>query len=132
MASEPRLTVRRKSVRHALFYPRFDSYIVEGDFGDHRRRTNLMTRAKEASLPFFLNPDVENLEKTLGMPPGFLSRLVEEDDWSFVIKSHALIESALSYLLRSLTDHRAADIYDSLPLHGAKQVRSALSNDFAR
>jgi hypothetical protein len=80
----------------------------------------IMTQAKEEPLPFFLNPNVEKLEETLGIPQGFLNRLVEEDDWSFVVKSHALIESALSYLLRSRTDQRAVDIYDSLPLHGAK------------
>jgi hypothetical protein len=32
------------------------------------------------------------LEATLGLPAGFILRLREEDDWSFVIKAHALLE----------------------------------------
>jgi hypothetical protein len=77
-----------------------------------------MKREKEAPIPFFLNPDVGKLEQALQMPTGFLGRLVEEDDWSFVVKSHALMESALSYLLRNNADQRAAAIFDTLPLRG--------------
>jgi hypothetical protein len=37
---------------------------------------------------------LESLEKDLGLPRGFCFRLRHEDDWSFVVKLHALIESA--------------------------------------
>jgi hypothetical protein len=39
------------------------------------------------------------LEAALNLPDGFINSLQEEDDWSFVIKTHALAESAVSFLL---------------------------------
>jgi hypothetical protein len=40
--------------------------------------------------------DSKELEVEIGLPIGFLKRLMEEDDWSFVIKSTVLIEAAIS------------------------------------
>ena len=45
--------------------------------------------------------ELQELEDKLGVPEGFLESLRSEDDWSFVIKSHALIEAALTTLLAS-------------------------------
>ena len=47
---------------------------------------------------------VPALEQKLGVEPGFFASLDgdDESDWSFVIKTHALIEAAISYLL---TEH---------------------------
>jgi hypothetical protein len=43
-----------------------------------------------------------NLENEIGLPAGFCERLREEgDDWSFVIKLHALFEAALTQMLTS-------------------------------
>jgi hypothetical protein len=43
---------------------------------------------------------VAEIEIQLGLPVGFLRELYNrEDDWSFVIKSHAFIEAALTHLL---------------------------------
>jgi hypothetical protein len=39
------------------------------------------------------------LEVDLGISPGFLTHLVNEDDWSFIVKSHAFLEAAISHLL---------------------------------
>jgi hypothetical protein len=39
------------------------------------------------------------LEADLHLPPGFIMRLLDEDDWSFVIKLHALFEAALTHAL---------------------------------
>ena len=40
------------------------------------------------------------IETQLGLPPGFLRHLYEnEDDWSFVIKVHAFLEAILTHLL---------------------------------
>lgn len=39
------------------------------------------------------------LEDELTLPRGFIAALYQEDDWSFVIKSHALVEALLTYLL---------------------------------
>jgi hypothetical protein len=42
---------------------------------------------------------IRTLEDELTLPPGFIAALYQEDDWSFVIKSHALVEALLTYLL---------------------------------
>jgi hypothetical protein len=39
------------------------------------------------------------LEKKMGLDPGFFASLYDEDDWSFVIKLHALLEAACTHLL---------------------------------
>jgi hypothetical protein len=45
---------------------------------------------------------IAGLEKDLTLPPGFVANLVKEDDWSFIIKSHALLEASLSHLITSV------------------------------
>ena len=42
---------------------------------------------------------IQELEQALGLPKGFCFKLIEEDDWSFVLKLQALLESAISDLL---------------------------------
>ena len=42
---------------------------------------------------------VQMLESDLGLSSGFLHNLRREDDWSFIIKSHAFMEAALSHLI---------------------------------
>jgi hypothetical protein len=43
---------------------------------------------------------VDRLEHAIGLPPGFYERLVHaEDDWSFVLKLHALMEASITMLL---------------------------------
>ena len=42
---------------------------------------------------------IDELEDKLGLSKGFFDALVEEDDWSFVIKLHALFEAVCSHLL---------------------------------
>lgn len=42
---------------------------------------------------------IKNIESKLGMLEGFFDSLFKEDDWSFVIKSHALLESVCAELL---------------------------------
>lgn len=44
---------------------------------------------------------VEQSEPLLGLEKGFFRKLLTEDDWSFVIKTHALIESALTRLIET-------------------------------
>jgi len=48
---------------------------------------------------------VRQLEKEIGIRPGFLESLKTEDDWSFIIKLHALVEAAVSYLLCKALGH---------------------------
>jgi hypothetical protein len=42
---------------------------------------------------------VEQFEGSIGLPNGFFRKLSKEDDWAFIIKAHALIESAIGYML---------------------------------
>ena len=46
-----------------------------------------------------LDEAMAHFEKDLGMPEGFIADLKNQDDWSFVIKSHALLEAALTQLI---------------------------------
>ncbi|NTU61991.1 MAG: hypothetical protein HGB05_01005 [Chloroflexi bacterium] len=55
---------------------------------------------------------IAEIENQLGLPAGFLRGLYDhENDWSFVIKSHAFLEAALTHLL---ADHLGKD--DLLPV----------------
>jgi hypothetical protein len=52
------------------------------------------------SLNLDKTPDiVRDIETALNVPDGFFLSLVTENDWSFIIKMHALMESALTFLL---------------------------------
>ena len=54
-----------------------------------------------------------DLEKRLGIHEGFLADLANQDDWSLVVKTHALVESSINGLLAvyganpALDDHWA-------------------------
>lgn len=63
---------------------------------------------------------VARFEQELGLPVGFyVNLLVKEDDWSFVIKLHALVEAAVSHLLATNCGDKLLDVF----------VRLELSND---
>lgn len=72
----------------------------------------------------FVNPSpsdpiawVGQFEKELNLPNGFfLNLLIKEDDWSFTIKLHALVEAAVSHLLASICGDRLLDIFTRLEL----------------
>ena len=72
----------------------------------------------------FVNPSpsdpiawVGQFEKELNLPNGFfLNLLIKEDDWSFIIKLHALVEAAVSHLLASICGDRLLDIFTRLEL----------------
>ena len=42
---------------------------------------------------------IQDLHSKIGLDSDFFKRLLEEDDWSFVIKLHALIEAIITSLL---------------------------------
>lgn len=52
-----------------------------------------------------LSDQIPLLENKLGIKEGFFNKLSEEDDWAFIIKLHALIESAVSELLTSVFEN---------------------------
>ena len=44
---------------------------------------------------------INELEQKLGVPVGLFKKLKDEDDWSFLIKTHALLELALAHLIHT-------------------------------
>lgn len=64
---------------------------------------------------------VPKITAELSLDPLFLLALLKEDDWSFVIKLHALLEGAVTHLLtQSSQDDRLADFYRRLPLNNLR------------
>jgi hypothetical protein len=74
----------------------------------------------------FLYADISKLEAAIGLPKDFIGNLMEEDDWSFVIKSHSIVEAALAHLLGSVSDARLAKLFRRLPLAGPASKLAAL------
>ena len=65
-------------------------------------------------------PEYRSFEASLGLPERFLLDLFKQDDWSFVIKLHALVETALT---RALVAHfnappTLADHFAQIPVGG--------------
>jgi hypothetical protein len=57
------------------------------------------------------------VETAFGLPAGFLGNLAREEDWSFVIKAHALVEAAVSHLIAAnIGDVRLAPVFQRLEL----------------
>jgi hypothetical protein len=60
---------------------------------------------------------VGQFEKEIGLPGSFfLNLLVKEDDWSFIIKLHALVEAAVSHLLATICGDKLLGIFTRLEL----------------
>lgn len=60
------------------------------------------------------------MEEALGLPRGFLFDIVLGDDWSLVIKGHALIEATVTHLLAESIDPRLRNVFTRLALSNAK------------
>lgn len=62
---------------------------------------------------------VARLEEKLGVPKGLFNKLKDEDDWSFIIKTQALLETALAHLIKSaLGRDELDDFIEKLNLQG--------------
>lgn len=71
---------------------------------------------------------VRMMEAELGLPSGFLEGLKEEDDWSFIIKTHALLEAAVSHLLCSALGKDAlAEVFSHLELSDKRRGKMAFA-----
>jgi hypothetical protein len=74
------------------------------------------------------------LVDTIGVSDTFLAETFhhafsEDDDWSFVIRFHALIESGLNRLLANhFNDERMSDLLSDLPVHG-RMSKMAFARD---
>lgn len=58
----------------------------------HKTNNNLIVQAQ-------ITADIASFEHKLGLPQGFYQNLLDEDDWSFVIKLSALFEAAGTHAL---------------------------------
>jgi hypothetical protein len=64
-----------------------------------------------------LEEAIRNIEGRSGVRAGFFADLLKEDDWSFIIKAHALLESACAELLAERTGVPALiDVFSRLEL----------------
>ena len=54
-------------------------------------------------MPDTIPECIAELEEDLGLPDGFYQTLRSESDWALIIKCHAIVESALTYLLTTVT-----------------------------
>src|SRR5215813_11267638 len=70
----------------------------------------------DKSNPDGIYPRLEELEARLGLPNGFCERLRLEDDWSFFIKLHALLESALTSLLAAKVNPNLHNTFSKLEM----------------
>lgn len=62
---------------------------------------------------------VAQLERQLNVPPGLFYKLKDEDDWSFIIKVHALLETALNHLVtNSLNRPELMPVIERINLDG--------------
>ena len=69
---------------------------------------------------------VSSLQRDLGIEGRFLEKLIDEDDWSFVIKSHAFIEAALSHLISdSISEPTLDSIFANLETSNQKSGKLA-------
>ncbi len=73
-----------------------------------------------------LDETIARLESELALPDGFFKSLKDEDDWSFVVKCHALMESACSRLLTAFFNNPTyEDIFASLEMSDKKKGKVA-------
>lgn len=80
-----------------------------------------MRRVRRMSDLFAVEPnqwkDALRLEAELGLPAGFLDALFREDDWTFLIKIHALLEAAATHLVvKALDEPRLEGILSQLDI----------------
>lgn len=82
--------------------------------------------------------DIDELEQTivevegrLGIRSGFFEDLAREDDWSFVVKAHALLESSCAaFLTDYLGKPELADIFARLELSSKDTGKVAFTKAF--
>jgi hypothetical protein len=71
--------------------------------------------------------EINELEIDLGVDVGFFESLLNEDDWSFVIKLHALLEAATGHLLvEHFDDKRLEEVIAHLEMSNQRTGKIAL------
>ena len=65
--------------------------------------------------------DLAALEEAFGLPRNFIENLIKDDDWSLVIKAHALIESACTDMLTNFFGkNELVDIFSHIDMSNKK------------
>ena len=73
-----------------------------------------------------LEETIKRLESALGLEDGFFDKLKSDDDWSFVIKTHALIETACTNLLSAyFSENDFKEIFSWLEMSNKKAGKIA-------
>jgi len=73
---------------------------------------------------------IHEIEKEIKVPEGFFKGLLNEDDWSFIIKIHALIEAVISFLLvKSLSKPKLKNVISFLELSNTRTGKLAFIKD---
>lgn len=74
---------------------------------------------------------IQELEIDIGVKRGFFTALLAEDDWSFIIKLHALYEAAISNLLLNKIGHKEiGDFISRIELGDKSKGKLRLVKDF--
>lgn len=60
------------------------------------------------------------MESELSLPAYFLDKIAREDDWSFIIKVHALIEAAVTSQLSLNLDARLRTVFEKIELSNSQ------------
>jgi energy-converting hydrogenase A subunit M len=85
-----------------------------------------MNDDKETSIIIDQLLRVRKFESELGLPERFFETIKEEDDWSFVIKLHALIEASITNILKDkFIDQDLVDIFSQMELSNKRTVKMA-------
>lgn len=69
--------------------------------------------------------EIDKLEVELGIPKGFFNSLMEDNDWSFVVKLHAFLESAVTILLTETVDPKLENVLAQLEMSNKKTGKLA-------
>jgi len=72
-------------------------------------------------------PGLADLESNIGVEQGFFERLLDEDDWSFIIKLHAVFEAIITHLLTyHFQEEALSDLFARLELSNKTTGKIAL------
>lgn len=80
----------------------------------------------DRDIAYFIN-SLHSFEKTLGVAPGTLTKFADDDDWSAVIKCHALVDASIAWLLSAVMDERLHDVFSRLNLANRRTGKLAFA-----
>lgn len=74
-----------------------------------------------------IDKSIESLEKELELPESYMEELLKEDDWSFVIKLHAIFEAAVTKLIiDKLGQNMLSDFVSLIEMSNSKVGKLAI------